>query len=71
MFIDPEKLGIYQAVKEHGEAIGLARGEARGEARGLRKMVLKLLAKLPPEQVADLTGMPLADVQAIAAADKS
>ena len=69
MFIDPEKLGIYQAVKEHGEAIGLAQGEARGEARGLakgearglRKIVLKLLAKLPPEQVADLTGI-LADV---------
>ena len=95
MFIDPEKLGIYQAVKEHGEAKGearglakgearglakgeargLAKGEARGlakgEARGLRKMVLKLLAKLPPEQVADLAGMPLAEVQAIAAADKS
>ena len=59
MYIDEEKLGIYQAVKK--------KGEAKGEARGLRKIVLRLLAKLPPEQVADLSGMSLAEVEAIAA----
>ena len=63
MYIDEEKLVIYQAVKK--------RSEARGEAKGLRKMVLRLLAKLPPEQVADLSGMSLAEVEAIAATAKS
>ena len=87
MYIDEEKLGIYQAVKKKGEAIGIKKGEARGikkgeargeargikkgEARGLRKMVLRLLTKLPPEQVADLSGMSLAEVEAIAAANQS
>ena len=79
MYIDEEKLGIYQAVKKRGEAIGIKKGEARGEARGikkgeargLRKMVLRLLDKLPPEQVADLSGMSLAEVEAIAAATQS
>ena len=71
MYIDEEKLGIYQAVKKRSEARGIKKGEARGEARGLRKMVLKLLAKLPPEQVADLSGMSLAEVEAIAATAKS
>ena len=79
MYIDEEKLGIYQAVKKRseargikkGEARGIKKGEARGEARGLRKMVLRLLTKLPPEQVADLSGMSLAEVEAIAAANQS
>ena len=79
MYIDEEKLGIYQAVKKRSEARGIKKGEARGikkgeargikkgEAQGLKKMVLRLLAKLPPEQVADLSGMSLAEVEAIAA----
>ncbi len=75
MYIDEEKLGIYQAVKKRSEARGIKKGEARGikkgEARGLRKMVLRLLTKLPPEQVADLSGMSLAEVEAIAAANQS
>ena len=66
MYIDEEKLGIYQAVKKRSEA----RGIKKGEAQGLKKMVLKLLAKLPPEQVAELSGMSLAEVQAIAATDE-
>ena len=37
MYIDPEKLGIYQAVKERSEARGIKKGEARGEARGIKK----------------------------------
>ena len=91
MYIDEEKLGIYQAVKKRSEAIGIKKGEARGikkgeargeargikkgeargEARGLRKMVLRLLDKLPPEQVADLSGMSLAEVENIAATAES
>ena len=71
MYIDEEKLGIYQAVKKRSEARGIKKGEARGESRGLRQMVLRLLAKLPPEQVADLSGMSLAEVEAIAATAKS
>ena len=67
MYIDEEKLGIYQAVKKRGEAIGIK----KGEARGLKKMVLRLLDKLPPEQVADLSGMSLAEVEAIAGTAKS
>ena len=79
MYIDEEKLGIYQAVKKRSEARGEARGikkgeargEARGEAQGVRKIVLRLLTKLPPEQVADLSGMSLTEVEAIAATAES
>ena len=71
MYIDEEKLGIYQAVKKRSEARGEARGIKKGEARGLKKMVLRLLAKLPPEQVADLSGMSLAEVETIAATAES
>ena len=75
MYIDEEKLGIYQAVKKKSEARGIAKGEARGikkgETRGLNKMILKLLAKLPPEQVAELSDMSLDEVQAIAATNAS
>ena len=41
MYIDEEKLGIYQAVKKRSEAVGIAKGEAigiaKGEARGIKK----------------------------------
>ena len=60
MFIDVEKLGIYQLVKEKGEAKGIEKGH--------QEIVLRLLHKFPPEQVADLSGVPLAKVNAIAAA---
>ena len=55
MFVDVEKLGIYQLVKEKGQ----------------REIILRLLAKFPPEQVADLSGIPLTKVEAMAAANKS
>ena len=71
MYIDEEKLGIYQAVKKKSEAKGEARGIKKGETRGLNKMVLKLLAKLPPEQVAELSDMSLDEIQAIAATNAS
>ena len=58
MYIDEEKLIIYQKFKKRSEAIGIKKSEARGEDRGikrgealgLRKMALKLLAKLPPSK---------------------
>ena len=110
MLIDVEKLGIYQLVKEKGEARGLEKGLAqglkkgkaeglekgkaeglekgkaeglekgkaegleKGKAEGLeegqQKIILKLLSKLPPDQVANLSGVPLAKVQAIASDHK-
>ena len=78
MYVDVEKLGIYQLVKEKSEAKGLEKGLERGMAKGLSKgleqghqeIILQLLAKLPPDQVADLSGVPLAKVKAIAAANK-
>ena len=65
MFVDVEKLGLYQLVKEKGEAKGIERGIEQGH----REIVLRLLHKLSPEQVADLSGVPLAKVNAIAAAN--
>ena len=59
MFVDVEKLGIYQLVKE------------KGMEKGKREIILRLLAKFPPEQVADLSGIPLTKVEAMAAANKS
>ena len=61
MFIDLDKLGLYQLVREQGEAKGLERGH--------QEIILKLLAKLPPEQVADMSGMSLAKIKALAVAD--
>ena len=58
MYIDVEKLGIYQLVKE------------RGEERGEQKVLLQLLEKLPPEQVAELSGVSLDKVRDIAAKGK-
>ena len=63
MFIDVEKLGIYQLVKEQSEAKGLEQGH--------QEIILKFLAKFSPEQVADISGFPLDKVNAIAAANKS
>ena len=78
MYVDIEKLGIYQLVKEKSEAKGLEKGLERGMAKGLSKgleqghqeIILQLLAKLPPDQVADLSGVPLTKVKTIAAANK-
>ena len=55
MYIDVEKLGIYQLVKE------------KGEERGKQKMLLQFLEKLSPEQVAEFSGVPLEKVRDIAA----
>ena len=75
MHIDTEKLGLYQLVKEKSEAKGQAEGEAKGKADGLeegkQKMLLKFLANLTPEEAAKFSGLPLAEINAIAAASKS
>ena len=71
MFIDVEKLGIYQLVKEQSEAKGLEQGLERGLEQGHQEIILKFLAKFSPEQVADISGFPLDKVNAIAAANKS
>ena len=70
MYIDVEKLGIYQLVMEKGEARGEAKGEARGLERGEQKVLLQLLKKFSPEQVAEFSGVSLSKVRAIAAKGK-
>ena len=62
MYIDTEKLGIYQLVKEKSRAEGLELGE--------QKMLLQFLEKLSPEQVAELSGVSLEKVRDIAAKGK-
>ena len=62
MYIDTEKLGIYQLVKEKGRVEGLELGE--------QKMLLQFLEKLSPEQVAELSGVSLDKVRDIAAKGK-
>ena len=75
MYIDMEKLGLYQLVKEESEAKGLEQGMEKGEAKGLvkgeQKMLLKFLANLTPEEAAKFSGLPLAEINSIAAASKS
>ena len=50
MYIDTEKLGIYQLVKK---------SEAKGLEPGEQKVLLQLLKKFSPEQVAELSGVSL------------
>ena len=66
MFIDIEKLGLYQLAKEKVMEQGIQQGIEKSEY----KIVLKLLAKFPPEQVAELSGVSLTRVKAIALANK-
>lgn len=61
-----------QAIEEiYGKEIKLreGRGEKRGERRNQRAAVLRMLqvVGLSPEQVADLLGLPLAEVRQLAA----
>ena len=53
-----------------GRAEGRAEGEARGEAKGRIATVLNMLKKglLPPEDIAEYSGMSVAEVRALAAA---
>ena len=70
MYIDTEKLGIYQLVKEKGEAKGMEKGRAEGLELGEQKMLLQFLEKLSPEQVAEFSGVSLDKVRDIAAKGK-
>ena len=58
MYIDTEKLGIYQLVRE------------KGRAEYQQEIILQLLEKLAPEQVAELSGVSLDRVRDIAAKGK-
>ena len=85
--VDIESLPSYQIGWEKGEAIGISKGEAigiskgeaigisKGEAIGISKgearLVRALLRKQSPESVAELTGMELSRVLAIAADGQS
>ena len=66
MYIDVEKLGIYQLVKEKGEAKGMEKGRAEYQ----QEIILQLLEKLSSEQVAELSGVSLDKVRDIAAKGK-
>ena len=87
MFIEIEKLGLYQLGVERGVERGMERGVKQGLERGVkqgleqgvkqgsersqREMVLNLLTKFTPEQTAEFSGIPLSKVNAIAKANKS
>ena len=62
MYIDTEKLGIYQLVKE--------RGEEKGRAEYQQEIILQLLKKLSPEQVSEFSAVSLEKVRDIAAKGK-
>ena len=70
MYIDVEKLGIYQLVKEKSEAKGVKKGMEKGRAEYQQEIILQLLEKLAPEQVAELSGVSLDKVRDIAAKGK-
>ena len=59
MLVDIEKTALHQ--------LGLEQGSERCQ----QKIILNLFTKLNPEQVAELSGVPLSEVQAIAKANKS
>ena len=59
MYIDVDKLGIYQLVKEKGEAKGMEKGRAEYQ----QEIILQLLKKFSPEQVAELSGVSLEKVR--------
>ena len=62
--LPPEK--GYELGYKHGYKLGLEQGLEQGQ----QKIVLKLLDKLPPDQVAELSGMPLEKVRAMQEAGK-
>ena len=67
MLVDIEKTSLYQLGVERGVEQGLEQGSERRQ----QKIILNLLAKLPPEQVAEFSGVPLTEVTAIAKANKA
>ena len=69
--VDIESLPSYQIGWEKGEAMGINKGEAIGISKGEARLVRALLRKQSPEAVAELTGMELSRVLAIAADGQS
>ena len=69
--VDIESLPSYQIGWEKGEAMGINKGEAIGISKGEARLVRALLRKQSPESVAELTGMELSRVLAIAADGQS
>ena len=67
MLVEIEELGSYQLGLEQGVEQGLEQGSDRRQ----REIVLNLLSKLSPEQAAELSGVALSEVEAIAAARNS
>ena len=63
MLVDIEKTVLYQ--------LGLERGLELALDRRTQKIILNFLAKFTPEQVVELSGVPLSEVKAIAKANKS
>ena len=63
MLVDIEKTALYQ--------LGLERGLELALDRRTQKIILNFLAKFTPEQVVELSGVPLSEVKAIAKANKS
>ena len=70
-----EKMGsmseeIWNEGRAEGEAKGRAEGEARGRFEERLQMVLRLLKKglLPPDEIAECSGMSLDEVRQLAAA---
>ena len=61
--IDIEELATYQASME--------RGQLHGREQERQKLLLKLLDKLPPEQVAEFSGVPLEKIRAMQEGAKS
>ena len=65
--VDIKQLPSYQIGWEQGEITGLSKGKAEGKAEGEAKLIRALLRKQSPQQVADLTGISLSKIVAIAA----
>ena len=83
MLIEVEKLGSYQLGVEKGLVQGIEQGMVQGIEQGMvqgmeqgsersqQEIVLNLLSRLSPEQAAELSGVPLDKVNAIAASRKA
>ena len=67
MIVNIEELASYQEGVERGQVQGLEQGQEQER----QEIVLRLLDKFVPEQVAELSGVPLEKVKAIQGEDKS
>jgi predicted transposase/invertase (TIGR01784 family) len=63
-YINQPRSAIKRARRE-AETIGIAKGEAIGESKKAREIALRLLAQMTDEQIAGITGLPVAEVAAL------